>query len=216
MTRPEPLSSAAVDTLIARLWPHGDHPDGTQVHAVVDTARDPRLIGLLDTTGLERCCLFAGALSPALRAAAPHLVHLAPDARFTRAFLQLGWRDSWGVLTAAPPDVTLQLLRKHLRTLLRVRDEAGRTLLFRFYDPRVLSAYLPTCSASEWQSVFGPVHQLICPVDDREERAGGEACGMRVFNRDGPMQQDLRTAADGARVLAQRPGFPRPARQYSS
>lgn len=72
MTRPEPLSSAAVDTLIG-LWPHGDHPDGTEVHAVVDAARDLRLIGLMDSTGLERCCLFTGTLTPALRAAAPHL-----------------------------------------------------------------------------------------------------------------------------------------------
>ena len=203
MTRPEPLSSAAVDTLIDRLWPHGDHPDGTQVHAVVDAARDPRLIGLLDTTGLERCCLFAGTLSPALRAAAPHLVHLAPDARFTRAFLQLGWLDSWGVLTAAPPDVTLQLLRRHLRTLLRVRDEAGRTLLFRFYDPRVLRAYLPTCTASEWQSVFGPVDQLICSADEGEGRHDreGKGLGMLVFKRDGPMRQDQRMPAEHARVL---------------
>ena len=35
----------------------------------------------------------------------------------------MGWSASWGVLTHAPPDVTLPLLRKHLRTLLRVRDD---------------------------------------------------------------------------------------------
>lgn len=162
MTATEPLPTAAVDRLIEGLWPHGDDPERPQVHAVVDAARDPRLIGLLDSTGLERCCLFAGPLSPALRAAAPHLVHLSPDARFTRAFLQLGWGRSWGVLTSAPPDVTLPQLRKHLRTLLRVRDETGRTLLFRFYDPRVLRAYLPTCTATETGQFFGPVHRFIC------------------------------------------------------
>ena len=105
MTATEPLPTAAVDRLIEGLWPHGDDPERPQVHAVVDAARDPRLIGLLDSTGLERCCLFAGPLSPALRAAAPHLVHLSPDARFTRAFLQLGWGRSWGVLTSAPPEL---------------------------------------------------------------------------------------------------------------
>jgi hypothetical protein len=91
-----------------------------------------------------------------------------------------------------------------LRTLLRVRDEAGRTLLFRFYDPRVLRAYLPTCTATEWQSVFGPVHQLICSADEDEERrdSEGNGRGMLVFKRDGPMRRDQGTAAEQARVLA--------------
>jgi len=175
MTRVE-LSDGEVDALIAQLWPHGDTLDGTQVHAVVDAARDPRIISLLDATGLERCCLFAGVLSPSLRAAAPHLVHLAPGVRFTRDFLRLGWGRSWGVLTIAPPDVTLQWLRKHLRTLLRVQDEAGRTLMFRFYDPRVLRAYLPTCTSTEVQAVFGPVHRFICEADDNG--------GLQAFDRD--------------------------------
>ncbi len=177
MTRTGPLPAAEVDALIARLWPRGDHPDEPQVHAVVDAARDPRIIGLLDTTGLERCCLFAGTLTPSLRAAAPHLVHLAPEARFTREFLQHGWGHSWGVLTIAPPDVTLPLLRRHLRTLLRVHDDTGRTLLFRFYDPRVLRAYLPTCTSEEAQAVFGPVHRFAC-------EAGGAAGELTFFDRD--------------------------------
>ena len=202
-----PLSATEADALIRQLWPHGDTLDGPQVHAVIDAARDPRIIGLLDGTGLERCCLFAGALSPSLRAAAPHLVHLAPGARFTREFLQQGWGRSWGVLTIAPPDVTLQWLRKHLRTLLRVQDEAGRTLMFRFYDPRVLRAYLPTCTSSELRSVFGPVHRIVCET--------GEQGGVQVFDRDqlqrsrrGLAGQDAAGEADGeaggeAEALAQ-------------
>jgi hypothetical protein len=175
-------ASATVDALIAQLWPNGDDPDGPQVHAVVDAARDPRLIGLLDATGLERCCLFAGPLSAALRAAAPHLVHLAPNVRFTRDWLQHGWGRAWGVLTIAPPDVSLQQLRQHLRTLLRVRDENGRTLLFRFYDPRVLRAYLPTCTATETLQVFGPVHQFVCESEPANDAA--RSFDARVFSRD--------------------------------
>jgi hypothetical protein len=181
-------AGATVDALVDHLWPHGDHPDEPQVHAVVDTARDPRIIGLLDATGLERCCLFAGPLSPALRAAAPHLVHLAPDVRFTRDWLQHGWGRSWGVLTIAPPDVTLQQLRQHLRTLLRVRDETGRTLMFRFYDPRVLSAYLPTCTATETQQLFGPVHQFVCESVSANDGTG--RFDAQVFHRDRDRDRD--------------------------
>ncbi len=167
----------AVDALTARLWPLGDHPDAPQVHAVIDAARDPRMIGMLDSTGLEHCCLFAGTLSPALRAAAPHRVHLAPGVRFTREWLQHGWGRSWGVLTVAPPEVTLPLLRRHLRTLLRVHDVSGRALMFRFYDPRVLRTYLSACSNAEAAKLFGPVHTFVSDTAD-----GG---GATFFHRDG-------------------------------
>lgn len=54
------------------------------------------------------------------------------------SLFELGWGESWFTLCLVPSDVTLQHLRRHLRTLLRVRDEAGRWLMFRFYGPRVL------------------------------------------------------------------------------
>ncbi len=159
--RPTPQAAAGYDDWARRLWPHGDRPQDDQVHAIVDAARDERIFPLLQHTGLEHCCLFAGALAPAVRAAAPHLVHLAPDAPFTRQFFEQGWGRAWGVLTIAPPDVTLPRLRRHLRGLLRVRDEAGRRLMFRFFDPRVLRAYLPTCTSAELAQVFGPIETLV-------------------------------------------------------
>jgi len=38
-----------------------------------------------------------------------------------------------------------------------VKDERGNRLVFRYYDPRVLRVYLPTCSPSELRTVFGPI-----------------------------------------------------------
>lgn len=54
-----------------------------------------------------------------------------------------GWGHAWGIFVIAQTDVTLEVLFKHFRTLLRVNDEQKRTLVFRFYDPRVLRIYLP-------------------------------------------------------------------------
>jgi hypothetical protein len=48
-------------------------------------------------------------------------------------------------------------LRRHLRQFLTVRDPRGQQLLFRYYDPRVLRVYLPTCVEDELQSMFGPI-----------------------------------------------------------
>ncbi len=52
-------------------------------------------------------------------------------------------------------DDPIRILRRHLRTLLRVKDESGRYLLFRYYDPRIMRNYLPTCRTGELKTVFG-------------------------------------------------------------
>ena len=146
--------------VIDYLWPDGDSLTGWQVYALLDGARDPRIEPMVRLGRLEYSCLYAGSLSPRLQAAAPYLIHLAPDSRDTRNLIELGWGNSWGIFTIVPADVTLQMQRRHFRTLLRVQDEAGRILAFRFYDPRVLRAYLPTCTGEEASRFFGPVPRI--------------------------------------------------------
>lgn len=150
--------------LIERLWeaPEGAPPD--QVYALLDGARDPAILPWIRRRALDHTCLFAGALTPALAAAAPYLVHLYRGEPFTRELIEMGWGKSWGVFVAAP--VAMEPLRRHFRTILRVRDERGRRLLFRYYDPRVLRVYLPTCSEPELDTVFGPVRHFF--AEDRE------------------------------------------------
>jgi hypothetical protein len=41
-----------------------------------------------------------------------------------------------------------------------VRDPAGKRLMFRYYDPRVLRVYLPTCTAAELRAIFGLVERF--------------------------------------------------------
>lgn len=52
-------------------------------------------------------------------------------------------------------------LRMHLRTFLKVYGPDLTPLYFRYYDPRVLRVYLPTCNELELQTVFGPVLRYI-------------------------------------------------------
>lgn len=182
-----------VEALVAQLWPDGDSPEGAQVYAILDAARDPRIGPLVQGTGLEHCCLFAGPLSPALRQAAPHLVHLAPRAGLALEFLRLGWGQSWGILAIAPPDVTLPVLRRHFRTLLRVRSNSPGMLLFRFYDPRVLRVYLPTCVPAETARMFGPIRYLLCESADAAE--------LLRFSFQAVPPLDLSSASHGAACL---------------
>ncbi len=47
-----------------------------------------------------------------------------------------------------------------------MRDTRGRILVFRFYDPRVLRAYLPTCTAEEIAQFFGPISHFAAESAD--------------------------------------------------
>ncbi|MBX3635767.1 MAG: DUF4123 domain-containing protein [Rubrivivax sp.] len=154
------LRQAVLDTL----WPPGQ-ASAASVWAVLDCARDPAVYRLLLESRLDFLCLYSGKLPRELELVAPHIVELLPGHRVTERLLEEGWGQAWGVF-ARIADPTA--LRPHLRRLLKVQDEDGRRLLFRFYDPRVLRSYLPTCRPDELQQVFGPVAEWL--AEDGEGR----------------------------------------------
>jgi len=59
-------------------------------------------------------------------------------------------------------------VRNHLRRFVMAKLTDGRSVYFRFYDPRVLRAYLPTCTEEEVQSFFGPVERYAMENGDGE------------------------------------------------
>jgi hypothetical protein len=157
---------AHAENVIDVLWrsaPRGAPPD---VYVVLDGARDERIypaIQQLEDT--ERfCCLYRGELDADLASAAPYLVKLERGAELTAWLLAHGYGDSWGVFLHAT--VPLDELRRHLRRFLMVYDHAGKPMYFRYYDPRVLRVFLPTCTALEQQTMFGPVRAYFAEDED--------------------------------------------------
>jgi hypothetical protein len=155
------------------LWPQGETTPGS-LWAVLDCARDRRIYRELSVSRLDYQCLYSGDLPTELKIVAPHMVELSPKYRFTAHLLEQGWGRSWGVFVRIN-DVTR--LRHHLRKLLTAQSEDGRKLLFRFYDPRVLRRYLPTCTREELQQVFGPVSAYYA-----EARSADEALHAMAFD----------------------------------
>ena len=139
----------------------------TTVYAILDGASVPELPQTLERFEVESECLFRGDLEPGLALVAPYLVRLPPDAPFTEWLLQEGWGQHWGVFAISKADP--RDLRMHLRTFLKVYGPDLTPLYFRYYDPRVLRTYLPTCNEQELQTVFGPVLRYI--VEDEDHTA---------------------------------------------
>ncbi|HEY1204463.1 MAG: DUF4123 domain-containing protein [Bryobacteraceae bacterium] len=149
--------------------------DGAGVFAVLDGASVPGLVQKLHQARPEFECLYRGELAPDMAEVAPYLVELEPKAEFTVWVLAEGWGKHWGIFVRTPAD--LRAMRQHFRPFLVVHNEEGKPLYFRFYDPRVLRVYLPTCNASELATFFGPVESYVA---EGEEPA--EALRFRVAN----------------------------------
>ena len=130
--------------------------------AILDGARDPAIYGRVDSVR-HQCCLYAGTLPWQLQMNAPYLLEL-PESDFTTGLVRSAWGKSWGIFFRA--ESSMETLRRHLRTFLRVADQQGRRLIFRYYDPRVMRVYLPTCLPAELRTVFGPIRCYLMESPD--------------------------------------------------
>ena len=61
------------------------------------------------------------------------------------------------------------LFRKQIRKLQLVRSPEGKTLVFRFYDPRVMEMFLPTCDQEQSAELFEQVASFVFPIGDKSK-----------------------------------------------
>ena len=136
-----------------RLWHEaGDRP----AYAILDGAQNELLVGTLHAAGAPPWrCLFMGELEPDMAVVAPYLVELEQGSAFTRRLLAEGWGQNWGVFVTS--QTPLPALWRHLRSQVMVYGPTLDPMFFRYYDPRVLRSFLPTCSARQLAQFFGPV-----------------------------------------------------------
>lgn len=107
----------------------------------------------------EHICLYEGESERLLGAVAPWLFEFEQGSDFAQWISDHAHANSWGVLfrsKAEPPEVY-----RHLRKFLIVATEDGRELYFRFYDPRVLRVFLPTCHREQLHAFFGPIESFL-------------------------------------------------------
>jgi Domain of unknown function (DUF4123) len=152
------MSTKSHISLAKALWPAG-MSSRIAVYAILDGARDDMVYATVQASYLEHSCLYAGDLPKELMITAPYLVRLEEGNSWTQTILKRAWSNSWGIFLRTETSMTR--LRRHLRTFLKVRDTRGRSLLFRYYDPRVMRVYLPTCTPSELETVFGPIDRFL-------------------------------------------------------
>ena len=134
--------------------------------------------------------LFLGDLASTVAHVGPCLVVLGDQ----RSAFLARWTDACGTHAGVllESDAPLDALCDHLRHVFVAMDEEGQEYFFRFYDPRVLRTFLPTCRPEELREFFGPIRRLVA-----EDDAGK---GFTIFTLDDSGVRGQAVAAASAPV----------------
>lgn len=144
-------TAALLDTLIG--------PGAAPCFAVLDGARRDQ-VHTVTQNFARHDLLLDGVDDPALLRYAPRVVELGPDQRQAlEVLLARGFGDSWGYFVRSP--ARFRDVRDHLAGLLVAELPDGSERRFRLFDPRVLRAFLPTCTPAELAEAFGPITSFL-------------------------------------------------------
>ncbi|MGH9405571.1 MAG: DUF4123 domain-containing protein [Terriglobia bacterium] len=186
---PEALS-APQSRLLAML-----RSDFQPLFALLDAAREPSVLKVLVESREECQSLFEGPQGDQLAHFAPYLVRLTPDSQVLETLAVQAWGRGWGVFLTC--DRPFAEIRKHLQYFLRVTLDGHREVYFRYYDPRVLRLFLPTCMPEEIDQFFGPIRYYL--IEDEKGGAllrfsnSGRGAGLKTL----PLAPDFPPAAPG-------------------
>ena len=162
------MANQIVDKIINKIWRITETDPSILIYAILDAARDQEIYHKLRESGIRDCVsLFRGAKARELALVAPYLVCMPRDHDYTKWVVKGGWGNSWGIFLESSAD--LRTLENHFQQIIMVRNEDNDLLYFRFYDPRVLRNYLPTCNAAEREDFFGPVTTIYMEGPEPEK-----------------------------------------------
>jgi hypothetical protein len=135
----------------------GKAADAGTLFAVLDACGCGEILTRVVNLPLDQArCLYIKSPFQKHWAVAPYLVKLdLPDLSW---IIEKVWNEPWGILAIS----TQGFLRlfDHLRRILIVKESGDHFWYFRFYDPRVLDTFLPTCNAKQLAEIYGPISNL--------------------------------------------------------
>ena len=131
------------------------------VYAVIDGVSLPGLLAKLEEHEPKNTCLFRGELPFDLAEAAPYLVKLEKENKFSNWLLSENIEKPCCIYAKTTVKDDFIQFRKHFRSFLRVESPEGKSLLFRYYDPRVLKTYLPICTDEDNDILFKDIDSYL-------------------------------------------------------
>jgi len=156
------VSETGLDLDSEALW----SGEGMPVTLLLDASAHDGLPARLARSGLLHRCLFSGPDAETLAEEAPYLAALDPEnVNTSRSLLNFAIDSGAGTILLHAP-VPLDRQRTHLRKWLSVllpesHSREDTPVLFRFYDPAILAAFLGTLTPADAAAFFGPVDRIV-------------------------------------------------------
>lgn len=130
---------------------------------VLDGAIGPVVRDLLNQSGVFYQSLYEGDPGGDLAKVGPYLAEIQKGGKLLPFLIKSGWGKSWGVFLSTKMEFVD--MRKHLRRFLTVELEPGRKVIFRFYDPRVMKVFIPSCDGDQREKFFGNIQHIFVESD---------------------------------------------------
>ncbi|MCK7502564.1 MAG: DUF4123 domain-containing protein [Comamonadaceae bacterium] len=134
--------------------------ENAKLFAIIDGAQSVELAFVARLMGHPVYTLFSGDMAEAVA----HVLVLTWSLWANRSpFWKNGSRRLGvpaGILLQTTAELEV-LVRSICGEIFVVTDEEGQEYFFRYYDPRVIRTFLPTCTASELEEFFGVVDRWI-------------------------------------------------------
>lgn len=159
-----------------------------RLYAVLDAARDDRVLSLLHESVDAHRSLYEGIKGEAMADVAPYLVSFRRDSGLLGRLIDEGWGRSFGVFLVSR--LPFKNVRRHFRRFLIVEeDDSFARMYFRFYDPRVLRDFMPMATVRQKDELFdgvdayllegerGEVLSFEAPAPGARASATGESAG---------------------------------------
>jgi hypothetical protein len=130
------------------------------LHLILDGANLEQALTQGQTLNEQNRSFYRGESNSEIEGVGPYLFSYPHSEAFSTWYIEEGLNNAWGILIESA--ASFEEVYKHLRRFLTVTTEDGQQLLFRFYDPRVLRVFLPTCDHAQLRDFFGPIQYIIC------------------------------------------------------
>lgn len=130
---------------------------------VLDGAISPAVRDLLNQAGVFYQSLYEGEQASDLASFGPYLAEIQKGGKLVPFLIKVGWGKSWGIFLNTQTGFVET--RKHLRHFLMVDIEGGERVIFRFYDPRVMRVFIPSCNPEQRREFFGQIQHILVESD---------------------------------------------------
>lgn len=136
----------------------------TRTYCILDGAAVPDLPRKLYEFDPPNFPLIRGELTPDMVHVVPYVALMIPNEKFTSWVLENAFGKNWGIIVQSR--FSIYEMRRHFRSLIQVVDEDGKAMLFRFFDPRVIRKFLPTCDAEQLKAFFGNTEAYYAEAEE--------------------------------------------------